>query len=427
MGHECDDSGLDDRNREFAAWFGTLASEAETRAPVHAALCRGVSADPDIAGLLSYAPPTQQLSVLLMAAIHFVLIGSPDAHLGAWYPNIARRHGVAPRPIDDEPALRAALHDFVDEHRDRLIELVSTRSTQTNEVGRCALFLPAFGIVEAEVGPFAHLDVGASGGLNLNLDRYDYVYEPGGTVRSMNDDEGDAGSSVVLTCGTRGDVPLARRVPTIVARCGIDLSPIDLADDDEARWLEACVWPDQLDRFDRLVAAIDIARRHPVEVVAGDAVELLAAQVGRLANDAHPVITNSWVLSYFTAERRADYVAELDRMGSRQDLTWVFAESPAHAPGLPVPPDRADATGTELTMVRWRSGARTVEHLASCHPHGYWLHWGGHRSAVAPAFTAAGTATACRRPSSGRCADPLAGGLVGRRRRRGSSHGSPDQ
>ena len=73
------------------------------------------------------------------------------------------------------PAFRA----FAAAHADELAELLVTRSTQTNEIGRCALLLPAFGIVAAEVGPLAHLDVGTSAGLNLLLDRYHYGYEPG--------------------------------------------------------------------------------------------------------------------------------------------------------------------------------------------------------------------------------------------------------
>ncbi len=372
MRHEHDDSGtLDDRIERLASSFQYLATDAEARAPVFAALCRAVAAEPEIAALLGHAPPTQQMPVLLMAAIHFVLLGEPDARLGDWYPNLATRRRATPVDIGDESALRADLRRFVHDHRAQIIDLVSARSTQTNEVGRCALFLPVFGIVESEIGAIAHLDVGASGGLNLNLDRYDYMYEPGGRVRS-ND---ATASSVELTCGTRGDVPVPASMPTIAARGGIDLAPVDLADDDEARWLEACVWPDQLDRFDRLVAAIGIARRFPVEVVAGDAVELLESEVDCLAVDAHPIVTNSWVLSYFTDERRADYVAALERIGAHRDLTWVFAESPMQAPGLPVAPDRANASGTELTMVRWRSGRRMVDPLASCHPHGYWLHW----------------------------------------------------
>ena len=28
-----------------------------------------------------------------------------------------------------------------------------------------------------------------------------------------------------------------------------------------------------------------------------------------------------------------------------------------------------------LSMVRWRDGKRSVAHLATVHPHGFWMHW----------------------------------------------------
>ena len=45
-----------------------------------------------------------------------------------------------------------------------------------------AYWLLALAELDDEVGPLAWLDVGASGGLNLRLDRYHYRYEPGGAV-----------------------------------------------------------------------------------------------------------------------------------------------------------------------------------------------------------------------------------------------------
>jgi hypothetical protein len=246
---------------------------------------------------------------------------------------------------------------------------VGGRSTQTNEVGRCALFVPALGIVAEEVGALALVDVGTSGGLNLQLDRYEYRYEPGGRV--------GRDSSVVLVCGTRGDVSVPRRLPEITGRIGLDRTPIDVADPVAARWLTACVWPDQADRFHRLEAAIAIACADPPEIRAGDAVDDLGATVGRARRHGHPVVLNSWVLNYLPDDRRVAYVDELDRIGADHDLTWVFAESPALCPGLPFPTGPADQHVTALVLVRWRDGRRSASHLGIAHPHGYWLHWAG--------------------------------------------------
>jgi hypothetical protein len=227
--------------------------------------------------------------------------------------------------------------------------------------------VPFLGLVAEEVGPLALVDVGCSGGLTLLLDRYQVRYEPGGVV--------GATSPVVLTCGTRGDVPIPERYPPIAARIGLDRSPIDVTDPDAARWLEACVWPDQPDRFHRLHAAIALAQVDPPRVRAGDAIDDLAETIGLVAGDGHPVVLNSWVLNYLSDAQRHAYVTELDRLGAGSDLSWIYAEMPALVTGLPVPADADRAQRTVVTLVRWRDGTRTVEHLADAHPHGFWIHW----------------------------------------------------
>ena len=147
----------------------------------------------------------------------------------------------------------------------QLAELLSTRRTQTNEIGRSALFVPSLGELAAECGPLAHVDVGASAGLNLLIPHYDFVYDPGGAVMT--------GSTVRITCSTRGDVPVPSTHPPIAAAIGLDTDPIDVSDPLQARWLEACVWPDQVERFERLGAAIEIANRVGVDVRPGDAID----------------------------------------------------------------------------------------------------------------------------------------------------------
>jgi hypothetical protein len=164
-------------------------------------------------------------------------------------------------------------------------------------------------------------------------------------------------------------------MPTVTWRCGVDRRPIDVTDPDEARWLEACVWPDHVERFERLVAAIDIARTSPPELLAGDAVTSLAPAIERIGADTHPVVTNSWVLNYLTATERIAYLGELDRIGSERDLSWIYAEAPIHIPELPNRPDPGNPHLTVLSLARWRDGRRTVDHLATCHPHGLSMRW----------------------------------------------------
>jgi hypothetical protein len=351
---------------ELQRRFANFSTTSNPRAPLYASLSRTISQRPELSRLLLHAPATQRLPVLLFACVHELLIEQPDHELARWYPNLTTAHR-SPR----ETALARTFQGFVAANHERLAQLLATRTTQTNEVGRCGSFLPALGLLGDEVGPLGLLDVGTSGGLNLLLDHFEYVYRAAdGTTTQVG-----GPSTVSITVDTTGAVPLPTLLPEIVTRCGVDRRPIDVTDDGEARWLEACVWPDQADRFHRLVAAIDIARRHPPEILAGDAVTSLAPALERVGAAGHPVVMNSWVLNYLTPEARVAYLAELERIGAGRDLSWVYAEAPALIPELPNHPDPKDPHLTVLTMVRWRNGERTVDHLATVHPHGFWMHW----------------------------------------------------
>lgn len=345
---------------ELAKRFRDFAGEATVRAPLYSCLSAAIADDPELVELLQAAPPEQQSPVLLFAAVHYLLLDGNSHELTDYYPNLVD----PPRPANQS---FGPFRRFVLQHAGDVATLVATRSTQTNEVGRCALFLPALAMLERRRGPLALVDVGTSAGLNLLLDRYSYEYAPGGGVGPP--------STVHLSCGTRGAVPVPAALPRVAARVGVDAAPIDLRDDAAARWLEACVWPDQPDRFARLRAAVELARESPPLLIQGDAVDDLAAVINRVEADGHPVVMNSWVLNYLPEHRRMAYVAELDRLGADRDLSWVLAESPSQTSGLPIPTTPAPEHRTVLSMVTWRDGRRTVHRLASCHPHGFWLHW----------------------------------------------------
>lgn len=347
--------------------FSEFAETTARRAPLYAALSRGIAADPALAALLRHAPATQQLPVLLFAVVHHLLLAAPDDELAQWYPSIVDD----PRsPTDD--ALSAAFERFVATHSAAIAELLAARATQTNEVGRCGPLLIALAMLDDEMGPLGHLDIGTSAGLTLLTDHYAYRYRSG-------DGHASAGvggpSPVVIDVETTGPAPVPRRLPRVAARLGVDRAPIDVTDPDDARWLEACVWPDQQDRFHRLVAAIELTRTVRPDVIAGDAVDSLAPGIESVGATAHPVVTNSWVLNYLTPRARVAYLAELDRIGATRDISWVYAEAPALIPELPTGPDPTNPHLTVLSLARWRHGHRTVDHLATCHPHGYWLHW----------------------------------------------------
>ena len=301
--------------------------------------------------------------MLLLAVMHALLLADPTHPLAAWYPTLTNE----PRPHDD-PELDTTVAAFLDEHTAVVIEQLGWRRTQTNEVGRCSFLFAAMAPIARNVGPLAHIDVGTSAGLNLLLPHYTYRFD---------DDDPIGSGAPLLECSTRDSPQRPQNPLDVASSVGLDSAPLDVSNDADARWLKACVWPDQLDRFERLDAAISAARRRPPEIHTGEANALLADIVtGNITGTqptGHPVVTTSWVLNYFRGSERTRFMATLDNLGADIDLTWVYAESPAQTPELPHADDVVGEHLTALTTVTWRNGVRTVTPIGVCHPHGYWI------------------------------------------------------
>lgn len=311
---------------DTAETYREFARSAHGSSPIYERLADGVAGDSDVLALLGELPEPKRQPNLLLGAVAF---------------------------------LTGALADYGDfrgwllEHRDAVVEVMLARRTQTNEVGRCATLLPALGQLP---GPLALLEVGASAGLCLLPDRYGYDYA-GHRV-------GPADAELVLSCTPRGPVPLPSSLPEVVWRAGVDLHPIDIYDEEEVRWLEALVWPDQPDRLDRLRTAVRIARRDPPQVIEGDLLEELLPLAAEAPADARLVIFHSAVLTYLTPrdrERFADLVQSLPAV-------WLSNEGARVLPALAAPEHPAD----ERSFVLSRDGRRV---LALTAPHGSWVEW----------------------------------------------------
>ena len=134
------------------------------------------------------------------------------------------------------------------------------------------------------------------------------------------------------------------------------------------------MWPDQNERFDRLRAALDIAGRRGSSM-SGGATRSTTPPAVAASLDRPPVITNTWVLNYLTADARRAYVAALDELGRERDLSWIFLETPLLVPELPVERSGPVRVGPRARAV---AGRRATRRSPRCrHPHGYWMHWAG--------------------------------------------------
>jgi hypothetical protein len=353
-------------------------------------ICRGIADDPDILALISEAPEHQRRPHLLLASVHFLLLGGVAHPLAAHYATVRwlLDGGSAP---DSEGPVAVAGDDIVDDfkdfcltHRSQLLELIAGRNTQTNEVGRCAALLPAFSVIAAgypDGQPLSLLDLGTSAGLNLLFDSYAYTYRAraDGTTRQA----GRESSEVQLHCTVRTDLDGLPRLflPPIAGRTGIDASPIDPRSDHGADWLLACLWPDNLDRFVRLRAALEVARTTPRPPVLhqGDIVDDLPAVVAGLDGDSPLVLFHSWVAAYLSPERQSRLVEVVRDQARGRRLHYLYAEASVETPGLPTPPSPSPGPTSHLTTALVHldlttEGAEPVR-LADMHHHGNWLRW----------------------------------------------------
>jgi hypothetical protein len=364
---------LPDHFRGFAA---TVERDGGITYP---AICRAVADDDRVLSLLDGAPLAQRRPLLLLAAVHFLLLSGAEDPLADYYDTVAQVRGL--RYEAPSGNVVTAFSAFCETHRRELERLVATRTTQTNEVGRCSALLPGLCDVasryEWEV-PLALLDLGTSAGLNLLFDDYSYTY------RSASDDRiltsGAKGSAVSIECSARDDVRSLPqlRLPTVSDRVGLDLSPLDPFSDDAALWLLACQWPDNPARFGRLRAALANVRASddPPRLEQGDMITDLPRVAATIGGTTPLVVFHSWVAAYLDENQQRTLATEIRALEGTRPVHHLYCESPFETPGLPTPPSPVPREGPDLatTLVHIGPGGEP-ERLADTHPHGYWIRW----------------------------------------------------
>ncbi len=320
--------------------------ECGDEAPLYRAITRGTAGDDGLLTLANEGREGVRRANLLLAAVHYLVLKRPDTRLAAIY-----RDGLV---TDDAfPAFQAFAAQRVDEVR----ELVRTRLVQTNEVNRCSALLPGLAATQAVAGgrSLALIDVGASAGLQLAFDRYRYAY-------STEETAGPDGSPVVVACEVRGvnRVPVPESMPDVVSRVGVDMSPVDLGDEDARLWMRALVWPEQKARMARLDAAIEVALEDPPDIRQGDALVAVPELVAAIPEEVVPVIYHSHVMAHMPPDVQRAFVEEvIPALGAARDIAWLACE------------------GSTMVLTTWLGGVQDERLLANRDPHGEWIEWVG--------------------------------------------------
>ncbi len=267
------------------------------------------------------APARRRQPALILAALHDLAIAGRAPALAAAY------------AAEDGDAAATAAIDTLLTMTDAVVAIATRRKTRTGETGRCAVLYPAIAEAAHRVGADAIglIDVGCSAGLNLTVDRVGITYDNGQSL-------GDPASPVRHSASVVGDRRLpAHAMPEVVTRVGIDADPVDVTDPDEARWLRACLPPEQVTRLD---AELALAAATPPLLLRGEAVDLLPEAFATVPDDVLPVVTTTWALRRFPLEQRLRFLHRLDEAATHRPVAWVSAEGVGVAPAIPTFGDR---------------------------------------------------------------------------------------
>jgi hypothetical protein len=148
-----------------------------------------------------------------------------------------------------------------------------------------------------------------------------------------------------------------------------------VTDADEARWLRACVWPDQSERIAKLQAEVALAATAPPMLLKGDPVETLPDAFARVPADALPVVMTTWAMSQLSLESRLRFLHRLDEAAAGRTVAWVSAEGVGVAPAIPTLGDRRAFGHSTVGLAVFDRSTLQAEAIGRCWSRGRWLAW----------------------------------------------------
>jgi hypothetical protein len=337
--------------------FGEV--DAAGTSPLHARVAIALGESDEALRAIGTAPARKRHPAVVLAALH-------DLALAGRAPALAAAYAAG-----DGDAAAGATIDTLLRMTGPVVEIAARRQPRTIETGRCAVLHPAIAEAARRVGADAVglIDVDGSAGLNPHADRVGITYSDG---RSL----GDPSSPVQLSAAIVGDRPVpTRAVPEVVARIGVDVDPVDLTDADDARWLRACLPPDQPERAAELEAELAVAAADPPLLLRGNAVDVLPDAFARVPADALPVVTTTWALSRLPLESRLRFLHRLDEAAAGRAVAWVSAEGVGVAPAVPTLGDRRASGHSIIGLAVLDGSALHAEAIGRCWSRGRFLSW----------------------------------------------------
>lgn len=261
-----------------------------------------------------------------------------------------------------EHTLWVTIVDVLRRHDHYLADQLSS-PPQTNEVARSGILLGAMLHVAALTRmPLEIFEIGASAGLNLAFDEYDYDLGEG---RAW----GSGLAPLTIDTAWRGtNLPPLSASLLVAARHGCDLRPLDPATPTDRERLLSYIWADQAARLYRTAAAIQLAATEKRHIDQADAADWLEHHLRRpQAPGVTRVLFHTIVWQYLPATAKARIEALLAELGAAATLTTPLAH-------IAVEADETPNRGARIDLTIW-PGGETVT-LGRADFHGRWAEWG---------------------------------------------------
>jgi len=258
---------------------------------------------------------------------------------------------------DDEDALWRACASALRFHAAFILERLKS-APQTNEVRRSAVLLPGFLTLATLTGRRLVLsEIGASAGLNLQFDRYQY---------RLGDLDWGPQSEVLLSPEWHGENPPREEIE-VISRAGCDLNPLDPSSEEDRLRLISYVWADQTDRLERTAAALRLAQEHGLHVEKADAVDWLKSRLAQRYEGATHVIYHSIAWQYLPDHLKEAGEALMAEAGARATAEAPLARLQMEADAAP--------NGAAITLQLWPTGEK--QEIGRADFHGRWVEWRG--------------------------------------------------
>lgn len=348
------------RARTLAQVFrGFGEDDAARTSPLYRRVAIALSESGEALRAIEAAPARKRHPAVILAALH-------DLALAGRAPALAAAYAAA----DGDAAAEAAIETLVG-MTDSVVAIAARRRTRTDEAGHGAVLYPAIAEAARRVGANAVglIDAGCSAGLDLTVDRVGIAYGNGQSL-------GDPSSPVRLSASIVGDRPVPERaIPEVVARVGIDPDPLDVTDADDARWLRACLPPDQPERSAKLEAEMALAAAAPPLLLQGDVVEVLPDAFAHVPANALPVVITAWALSNLALESRLRFLQRLGDAAAGRAVAWVSAEGVGVAPAIPTLGDRRASGHSIVGLAVLGQSTLDAEAIGRCWSRGRLLAW----------------------------------------------------